>query len=193
MTNPTPHGQVPEALRLAQELDAVPETGADPQTIQEASAELRRLHSENETLQAGYAAARLEIESLQARIKTMAEEHADELMVAHLDGRMRAAQPAGVQQPGAGTWTPLPGTLPEPGKPVLLDIGKEYPIRAMWAAKFTLPVGMEDDSGFGEHDELTDEWYCPEGWYEWNEHEECHWRVDETPVAWCELPPKEQK
>ena len=179
MTNPTPHGQVPEALRLAQELDAVPETGADPQTIQEAAAELRRQHAR--------------IAELQVRIKTMAEEHADELMVAHLDGRMRAAQPAGVQQPGAGTWTPLPGTLPEPGKPVLLDIGKEYPIRAMWAAKFTLPVGMEDDSGFGEHDELADEWYCPEGWYEWNEHEECHWRVDETPVAWCELPPKEQK
>ncbi len=109
------------------------------------------------------------------------------------DRAMRAAQPAGAQQPGAGTWTPLPGTLPEPGKPVLLDIGKEYPIRAMWAAKFTLPVGMEDDSGFGEHDELTDEWYCPEGWYEWNEHEECHWLVDETPVSWCELPPKEQK
>lgn len=42
---PTPHGQVPEALRLAQELDAVPETGADPQTIQEAAAELRRLHA----------------------------------------------------------------------------------------------------------------------------------------------------
>ena len=71
-----------------------------------------RQHAENETLRAkikayedldeaasdvqllrmGYAAARLEIESLQARIKTMAEEHADELMVAHLDGRMRAAQ-----------------------------------------------------------------------------------------------------
>ena len=43
-------------------------------------------------LRMGYAAARLEIESLQARIKTMAEERADELMVAHLDGRSQAAQ-----------------------------------------------------------------------------------------------------
>lgn len=67
----------------------------------EVSAEMQLLHSELETLRAGYAAARLEIESLQARIKAMAEEHADELMVAHLDGRMRAAQPAGAQQPGA--------------------------------------------------------------------------------------------
>ncbi len=45
-----------------------------------------------EALRTGYAAARLEIESLQARIKAMAEEHADELMVAHMDGRMRAEQ-----------------------------------------------------------------------------------------------------
>ena len=29
----------------------------------------------------------------------MAEEHADELMLAHLDGRMRAAQPAHQQEP----------------------------------------------------------------------------------------------
>ncbi len=56
------------------------------------SAGMQRLHAENTTLQAGYDAARLEIESLQARIKTMAEERADELAVAHLDGRMRAAQ-----------------------------------------------------------------------------------------------------
>ena len=50
--------------------------------------------SDVQLLRMGYAAARLEIQSLQARIKTMAEEHADELMVAHLDGRAQAAQPA---------------------------------------------------------------------------------------------------
>ncbi len=55
-------------------------TGADPQTIQEAAAELRRQHAR--------------IAELEARIKTMAEEHADELMVAHMDGRMRAEQAA---------------------------------------------------------------------------------------------------
>ena len=40
----------PEALRLADELDAVPETGADPDLIQESAAELRRLHAENEAM-----------------------------------------------------------------------------------------------------------------------------------------------
>lgn len=44
--------QHPEALRLADELDAVPETGADPQTIQEAAAELRRLHAYCQELEA---------------------------------------------------------------------------------------------------------------------------------------------
>lgn len=87
-----------------------------------------------------------------------------------------------------GGWIALPGALPEPGTPVLLDIGKKYPIRAMWAQKFTLLVGLDDDSGFGEYDERTDEWYCPEGWYEWNEHEETHWAVSATPRAWAPLP-----
>ena len=179
--------------------------------------------SDVQLLRMGYAAARLEIESLRARsvapdprpvvemcAKALAEElaawdidpplhhvkeahDACELWLAAIDAdrAMRAAQPEGAQQPGA--WVPLPGTLPDPGKPVLLDIGDKYPIRAMWAAKHTLEVGMEDDSDFGEYDEATDTYYCPEGWYEWNEYEDVHWHVDKTPVAWRELPPKEQK
>lgn len=85
-------------------------------------------------------------------------------------------------------WTTLPGQLPEPGMPVLLDIGKKFPIRALWAEKHTVRVGTDVDD-WGEYDEETDEYYCPEGWYEWNEHEEVHWAVSETPRAWSELPP----
>ena len=40
----------PKALRLADELDAIPETVADPDLIQETAAELRRLCAKNETL-----------------------------------------------------------------------------------------------------------------------------------------------
>ena len=106
----------PEALRLADTLDLAPENGIEPQTSEDAAAELRRLHTENTALQQGYAAARLEIESLQARIKTMAEEHADELMVAHLDGRVRAAQPAGAQQPStAYAKCPIPYAVSDDG------------------------------------------------------------------------------
>ena len=87
-----------------------------------------------------------------------------------------------------GGWIALPGTLPEPGTPVLLDIGKKYPIRAMWAAKHTVEAA-DDDTDWGEYDEATDAYYCPEGWYEWNEHEDTNWAVSATPRAWAPLPP----
>ena len=87
----------------------------------------------------------------------------------------------------AASWISVDERLPEPGNPVLLDIGKKYPIRALWAAKNTVRVGTDVDD-WGEYDEETDEYYCPEGWYEWNEHEEVHWAVSETPRAWSELP-----
>ena len=87
-----------------------------------------------------------------------------------------------------GGWIALPGTLPDPGTPVLLDIGKKYPIRAMWAAKHTVQAA-DDDTDWGEYDEATDTYYCPEGWYEWNEHEDTNWAVSATPRAWATLPP----
>ena len=89
---------------------------------------------------------------------------------------------------GMAGWTTLPGQMPEPNTPVLLDIGKKFPIRALWAEKHTVRVGTDVDD-WGEYDEETDEYYCPEGWYEWNEHEEVHWAVSETPRAWMPLPP----
>ena len=85
-------------------------------------------------------------------------------------------------------WTKLPGQLPGPGMPVLLDIGKKYPIRAMWAAKHTVQAA-DDDTDWGEYVEEDDMYYAPEGWYEWNQCEDNHWRVTETPRAWMPLPP----
>ena len=85
-------------------------------------------------------------------------------------------------------WTKLPGQLPAPGMPVLLDIGKKYPIRAMWAAKHTVQAA-DDDTDWGEYVEEDDMYYAPEGWYEWNQCEDNHWRVTETPRAWMPLPP----
>lgn len=45
------------ALDLSERLDAVPETGADPDLIEQSAAELRRLHAEVERLSAGQPAA----------------------------------------------------------------------------------------------------------------------------------------
>ena len=98
--------QHPDRFDWATELsDAQGHVTLSAQEAKEIGARLRRMGeklkayedldgaaSDVQLLRTGYAAARLEIESLQARIKTMAEEHADELMVAHMDGRMRAAQ-----------------------------------------------------------------------------------------------------
>ena len=87
-----------------------------------------------------------------------------------------------------GGWISVDERMPEPGTPVLLDIGKKYPIRAMWAAKHTVQAA-EDDTDWGEYVEDDDMYYAPEGWYEWNECEDNHWRVTETPRAWAPLPP----
>ena len=52
MTNTTPHGQVPEALRIADEFRECLECDAIPSIIdiEKAEAEFRRLHAENERL-----------------------------------------------------------------------------------------------------------------------------------------------
>ena len=102
-----------------------------------------------------------------------------------VSGPLMGAAPPTAQAEG---WTKLPGQLPEPGMPVLLDIGKKYPIRAMWAAKHTVQAA-DDDTDWGEYVEEDDMYYAPEGWYEWNQCEDNHWRVTETPRAWMPLPP----
>jgi hypothetical protein len=79
--------------------------------------------------------------------------------------------------------------LPESLKPVLLDIGQHYPLRAMWVPKHSRANGGEED--FGEYDETHNMYFWPEGWYEWNQHE-TYWAVSEKPLAWCELPVRAQ-
>ena len=77
----TPHGQVPEALQPDTALLVARncrETGSDPSCpffarvqLMDAAYVLERLHAENATLQSGYDAARLEIESLHARVQEL--------------------------------------------------------------------------------------------------------------------------
>ena len=119
--------------------------------------------------------------------------------IAELESELEAVGAGGVSGPLMGIaapptaqaegWTKLPGQLPEPGMPVLLDIGKKFPIRAMWAAKHTVEASLECPDDWAEYDETTDTHYCPEGWYEWNQNEDNHWQVSETPRAWMPLPP----
>lgn len=90
--------------------------------------------------------------------------------------------------PSRAAWIDVAARLPEPGKAVLLDIGKKTPIRALWAAKATVEAGDDADDSWVEYDEASGTTYCPEGWYEWNEHEETHWAVSATPLRWMSIP-----
>ena len=67
----TPHGQVPEALRLADRVR--PGSEAAPWVVEA----IRQLECELETLRTGYDAARLEIDHLRGATK-MIEQPADE-------------------------------------------------------------------------------------------------------------------
>ena len=88
-----------------------------------------------------------------------------------------------------GAWVPVAERLPEPGMAVLVVCGKQV-MRAAHAPKFTLSEdqwGSFEPDG-GEYDEGTDATYWPEGWYEWNHHEETHWQLDSEPTHWMPLP-----
>lgn len=164
MTN-NQHGQVPEALRLAALFDADEWPGHVTLVsyARECVAELRRQHAR--------------ITELEAQLEAICAGGVSGPLMTPLPG----AQPA----LSAG-WVSLPGALPKPGTPVLLDIGNKYPIRAQWVPKDSLEATGDGD--FGEYNEASDMYYWPEGWYEWNQYEETHWRVDETPRAWQPLP-----
>ena len=58
-------------------------------------------------------------------------------------------------------------------------------IRARFVAKFTDQNYDGDDA---DYDEATDNYYTPEGWYEWNEQDDICYAVDGEPLAWIPLP-----
>ena len=67
-------------------------------------------------------------------------------------------------------------------------MGKCRIVRAVYTEAMTIPVGCDNYDEWGDYDEEKDEYFCPEGWYEWNEHEEIHWKVDGTVTHWMTMP-----
>jgi hypothetical protein len=103
-----------------------------------------------------------------------------------------SAQPesGGVPEGEATAWIAVSERLPEAERFVLAfylnSLGKARRVRAFYAPKFTVE-DMECDEP--DYSEELDNYYLPEGWYEANEHEETHWRVDEKVTHWQPLPP----
>ncbi len=89
-------------------------------------------------------------------------------------------------------WVPVSVALPVPGVPVLVFVRYgstcSRRLRAQYSDGRSLPVCDELKGEYGEYDEETDEYWCPEGWYETNEHEEIHWAIDGDVTHWMLLP-----
>jgi hypothetical protein len=93
-----------------------------------------------------------------------------------------------------GAWVQIAERLPGPGAAVLVARGPIV-IRAMHVPHMAFceaTHGYFEPEGAAHYDEGTDETYWPEGWYEWNEHEETHWRVDPEPTHWMPIPASPQ-
>ena len=94
--------QQPEALRLAEMLtaDEWPGSVTLVSYARECVAELLRQHAENETVRAGYAAARLEIESLKAQLHAAKQINAAQfgLLAASIPGGALVAEKAAAKE-----------------------------------------------------------------------------------------------
>lgn len=63
--------------------------------------------------------------------------------------------------------------------------GKFSWMRAFWVEHHSVDcTGSDYDGDDIVYDEKEDEYYWPEGWYEFNEREEMHWRIEEKVVFW---------
>lgn len=92
-------------------------------------------------------------------------------------------------------WIKVEDKLPGDDRPVLayykncLDEGRI--VRANYITKFTIESECDDDSF--DYCEESDTCYAKEGWYEFNEHEDCHWMIDEKVTHWMYLPKSPEK
>jgi len=87
---------------------------------------------------------------------------------------------------------PIESALPPPGKPVFVGVleqnGAILVLRAQYAAERTLLQADECLDEDAVYDEDTGELWCAPGWYETNEYEDIHWRIEGTVLWWARLP-----
>jgi hypothetical protein len=66
--------------------------------------------------------------------------------------------------------------------------GKSRTIRAQYAGEKELELNDESECAETEYDDETGKTFCPPGWYEDNEYDEVHWKVDAEVTHWMPLP-----
>lgn len=93
------------------------------------------------------------------------------------------------QEGGGMEWIDVTKGLPESGKPVLVAYTKNG--RQKWARACWIPKHFEEDTGNycgdADYNESNDTYYWPPGWYEWNEFEDTHWRIDSEITHWARI------
>ena len=114
MTNPTPHGQVPEALRIADEFRDCIECDAIPSIIdiEKAEAELRRLHAKNERLQQELIRESHRTAEQKLRADQVTRQHADQAAM-NREARAKLAALVEAQQPAPSAAADLIAALEE--------------------------------------------------------------------------------
>ena len=60
-------------------------------------------------------------------------------------------------------------------------------LRACYAPKFAV-LGSGEEEMHMDYSEDLDEFFLPEGWYEWNDFDECHWKVSDPVTHWLAMP-----
>lgn len=94
-------------------------------------------------------------------------------------------------------WRDVANEMPKSGTFVLAAFvnayGKARVVRAAWAARWTLPADDECGDDWAEYSEDRDEYFCPEGWYETNDHEDTHWQITDAVTHWMPLPEHPRK
>ena len=87
----------------------------------------------------------------------------------------------------ARQWISVTDRLPESGVPVLAA-AESTVVRAIYAAPKAINCDDYSYEGDTDYDEATNTYYWPEGWCEWNEHDDIHWRIDDAVTHWMPLP-----